>query len=194
MAERSRVAILASGRGSNAAALIYAARLDGCPFDIVLVGGDRPEAPALALARAEGIPVLPLDFKALGKSRFYAELDSALRRAGVDHVALAGFMRILPADFVERWAGRIVNIHPSLLPDHPGLDPHQKVLDSGDRRSGCTVHLVTAEVDGGPILGQVEVAVMPGDTPATLADRILLAEHQLYPRALAAYVTRETGA
>ena len=187
---RTRVAILISGRGSNMAALIYAARAADCPFEIALVTGDRPDAPGLALAAAEGIAILALDAKALGTS-FWNDIQIALDEAAIEMVALAGFMRIIPAQFVARWAGRMVNIHPSLLPRHPGLRSHAAVLAAGEPTTGATVHVVSDEVDAGAILGQVEVAVLPGDTPASLADRVLIAEHQLYPRILAAFVMRE---
>ena len=188
MAERTRVAVLISGRGSNMAALIYAARADDCPFEIALVTGDRAEAPGLDLAAAEGIAVERLAFD---KASYFDRLDALLRDRSIDVVALAGFMRILPPAFVEKWLGRIVNIHPSLLPRHRGLGTHAAVLSAGETTSGCTVHLVTAELDDGPILGRVEVAVLPGDDAAALAERVLIAEHQLYPRALAAFVSRE---
>jgi phosphoribosylglycinamide formyltransferase-1 len=188
MAERTRVAVLISGRGSNMAALIYAARADDCPFEIALVTSDRGDAPGLDLAAAEGIAVERLAFD---KAKFFTSLDTLLRDRSIDVIALAGFTRILPAAFVEKWANRIVNIHPSLLPRHRGLGTHAAVLGAGERVSGCTVHLVTAELDDGPILGQVEVAVLPGDDPAALATRVLIAEHQLYPRVLAEFVARE---
>ena len=189
MAERSRVAVLISGRGSNMAALIYAARADDCCFEVALVTGDKPGAPGLKLAQAEGIPVEPLDAKALG-STYWDKLQEALERADIDLVALAGFMRIIPDHFLARWAGRMVNIHPSLLPKHKGLGTHQACLSSGDKKTGATVHLVTPELDSGGILGQVEVAVLPGDTPETLAERVLIAEHQLYPRILSEFLGR----
>ena len=188
MAERARVAVLISGRGSNMAALLYAARADDCPFDIALVTSDRADAPGLALAAAEGVTVEQLTFD---KSTYFERLDALLSDRAIDVIALAGFMRILPADFVTRWAGRIVNVHPSLLPKHRGLATHAAVLAAGETVTGCTVHLVTAALDDGPILGQVEVAVLPGDTPDTLAARVLIAEHQLYPRTLAAFVSQE---
>ena len=190
MAERARVAILISGRGSNMAALIYAARADGCAYEVALVTGDKPDAPGLTLAAAEGSPTLPLDAKKLGES-YWEVLDSALRDARTDTIALAGFMRILPASFLDRWAGRIVNIHPSLLPRHKGLNTHDEVLSAGEKQTGASVHMVTANIDDGPILGQVEVAVLPGDDAETLATRVLIAEHQLYPRTLAEFVSRE---
>ena len=190
MADRARVAILISARGSNMAALIYAARADDCPYEITLVTGDKPDAPGLALARAEGIDILRLDDKSLGAT-YWKALQDALDAARIDTVALAGFMRIIPAEFVARWAGRMVNIHPSLLPRHPGLRSHDAVLAVGESTTGATVHLVSDQVDSGAILGQVEVAVLPGDTPDSLATRVLIAEHQLYPRILSEFVTRE---
>lgn len=192
MAERARVAILISGRGSNMAALIYAAKAEDCPYEVVLVTGDRAGAPGLDVAEAEGVPVARLDYE--NKTRFFEQLDRQLSVAGADYVALAGFMRILPATFVERWKGRIVNVHPSLLPKYKGLDTHRLAIAAGDEVAGCSVHVVTPELDDGPVLGRTEVAVLPGDTPESLAERVLIAEHQLYPRALAAYVGREQSA
>ena len=191
MPERSRVAILASGRGSNMAALIYAARAADCAYEVVLVTGDRPDAPALALAHAEKIPIVRLPQPTpKDKSQFFEALNAALEDAGIDLIALAGFMRIIPADFVERWQGRILNIHPSLLPKYKGLGTHAAVLAAGDRLTGATVHLVSNELDSGEILGQVEVTVMSGDDAQTLAERVLIAEHQLYPRVLSEYAAR----
>jgi formyltetrahydrofolate-dependent phosphoribosylglycinamide formyltransferase len=172
------------------AALLYASRQPDCPYRIVLVTGDKPEAEGLALAEAEGVTVAPLPaYKP--KADFYAALDKTLAKAGVEQIALAGFMRILPADFIDRWAGRIVNIHPSLLPKYKGLDTHARALEAGDVTVGCSVHEVTAELDDGPVLGQIEVAVLPGDTAETLAGRVLIAEHQLYPATLARFVMRD---
>ena len=191
MRERSRVAILISGRGSNMAALIYASRADDCAYEVALVTGDNPDAPGLALAEAEGIHVLRIERPAAAdKARFFETLSRTLEDAHVDLIALAGFMRILPASFVERWSGRILNIHPSLLPKYKGLGTHAATLAAGDTKTGATVHLVTNELDSGDILGQVEVAVLPGDDPTTLADRVLIAEHQLYPRVLSEYAAR----
>ena len=187
--DKARVAVLISGRGSNMAALIYAARADDCPFEITLVTGDKPDAPGLALAEAEGAAVLRLDARSLGAT-YWKELQKALKNADVEYLALAGFMRIIPAEFVARWDGRLVNIHPSLLPRHRGLKPHEAVLAAGEAVTGATVHLVTPEVDSGENLGQVEVAVLPGDTPQSLAERVLIAEHQLYPRVLGHFVAR----
>ena len=188
MPERSRVAVLISGRGSNMAALIYAARADGCPYEVAVVTGDKPDAPGLALAEAEGVPVARLQSK--DKQALFEELNVVLERAGAELIALAGFMRIIPTWFIDRWSGRILNIHPSLLPKYKGLGSHQACLAAGDKVSGATVHLVTSELDSGEILGQVEVAVLPNDTPETLSERVLIAEHQLYPRILAEYAAR----
>lgn len=190
MAERTRVAILISGRGSNMAALIYAARADDCPYEVALVTGDRPDAPGLSLAAAEGVAITTLDAKALGTA-YWDHLQQELERAAIEVVALAGFMRIIPPDFVARWAGRMINIHPSLLPSHRGLDTHAAVLAAGEKITGATVHQVTADVDSGAILGRVEVAVLPQDDAVMLATRVLIAEHQLYPRILANFVSRE---
>lgn len=189
---KARVAVLISGRGTNMAALLYASRADGCPFEVVLVSGDKPEAEGLTLAEAEGVSVarLATPTKA-SKDQYYRDLDSALRNAGAHYVVLAGFMRILPDAFVEGWAGRMINIHPSLLPKYRGLGTYQAALDAGDKVAGCTVHLVTPELDAGPILGQTQVAILPGDTVDTLSDRVRIAEHQLLPRTLAEFVTRE---
>ena len=192
MAERARVAVLISGQGTNLAALIYAARAGDCPYEIVLVSGDQPDAPGMALAEAEGVAVvrLPSPTKDM-KAQFFSDLNRVLRESSAEFVVLAGFMRILPDAFVAGWAGRMLNVHPSLLPKYRGLHTHAAALDAGDAIAGCTVHLVTAELDGGPILGQCEVAVLPGDTAETLAERVRIAEHQLLPRTLAAYVSRE---
>ncbi|MEG3154648.1 phosphoribosylglycinamide formyltransferase [Sphingomonas sp. RB1R13] len=189
---KARVAVLISGRGTNMAALVYASRAEDCPYEVVLVSGDRPDAEGLALAEAEGVPVtrLPTPTKAT-RDQFYRDLDAALRDSGAHYVVLAGLMRILPDAFVEGWAGRMINIHPSLLPKYRGLGTYQAALDAGDSVAGCTVHLVTPELDAGPVLGQTEVAILPGDTIDTLSNRVRIAEHQLLPRTLADYVTRE---
>ena len=173
------------------AALIYAARAADCTYEVVLVTGDKPDAPALALAEAEGITIARLprpDSK--DKSEFFGALSDALQEADADLIALAGFMRILPEAFVERWQGRILNIHPSLLPKYKGLGTHEAALAAGEKKTGASVHLVTNELDSGDVLGQVEVAILPGDTPQTLAERVLIAEHQLYPRVLSEYAGR----
>lgn len=171
------------------AALIYASRAEDCPYEVALVTGDKPDAPGLEVAGAEGVEVHPLDAKSLGAA-YWEELQRLLENAGIDLVALAGFMRIIPDDFVAKWQGRMVNIHPSLLPNHKGLHSHEACLAAGDRLTGATVHLVTPELDSGDILGQVEVAVLANDTADTLAERVLVAEHQLYPRVVSQYLGR----
>ena len=189
---KARVGVLISGRGSNMAALVYAAKLADCPFEIVLVAANDPDASGLKLAQAEGIPTFAASHKGLKRAEFDAVIDGELRKAGADYVALAGYMRIMSTGFVEGWAGRMLNIHPSLLPKYKGLDTHQRALDAGDTVVGCSVHVVTPELDDGPVLDRIEVAVQPGDTADDLAARILIAEHQLYPRVLARFVTAET--
>jgi len=189
MADTARVAVLISGRGSNMAALIYAARASDCPYHVALVTGDQPAAPGLALAEAEGVPIKRLEFK---KNTFFQALHTSLCDQDIDVIALAGFMRILPPAFLESWNGRIVNIHPSLLPRHRGLNTHRAVLAAGERLTGCTVHEVTAALDDGPILDWTEVAVLPGDTVQSLDERVRIAEHQLYPRLLAEFCTRRS--
>jgi phosphoribosylglycinamide formyltransferase-1 len=184
---RVRVAVLCSGRGSNMAALINAAKAPDYPAEIVLVLSDKADAPALDLARAQGVAALAIAAKPFGRDRaaHEAALDEALSAADVQIVCLAGYMRLLTPFLVGRWQGRILNIHPSLLPAHPGLDTHARVLAAGEARHGCTVHLVTEGMDEGPILAQAEVPVLPGDTAETLAARVLVQEHRLYPLALA---------
>ncbi len=189
MPERARLGILISGTGSNMAALLYASRLPDAPYEVVLVASNNPAAPGLALAAAEGIATFARDHRGVPRAAFDEGIDAELGRVGVTHVALAGYMRLLSDAFVAKWAGRMVNIHPSLLPAHKGTRVHEAVLAAGDAVTGATAHLVTADLDAGPILGQVRVAVVPGDTPATLAARVLHAEHQLYPRVVADLVT-----
>ena len=191
MPERSRVAVLISGRGSNMAALIYASRADDCPYEVALVTGDNPGAPGLILAEAEGVSVARLQAPASkDKPRFFDDLHEILEKEDIDLIALAGFMRIIPEDFLAKWEGRMVNIHPSLLPKHKGLKTHEACLTAGEKTTGATVHLVTPDLDSGEVLGQVEVAVLPGDTPESLADRVLIAEHQLYPQVLSRFLSR----
>jgi len=173
------------------AALIYAARAADCAYQVVLVTGDTPDAPGFDVAEAEGVAVVRLPRPTpTDKSQFFEALNTTLEKAEVDLIALAGFMRILPANFVDRWHGQVLNIHPSLLPKYKGLGTHEAVLEAGDASTGVTVHLVTNELDSGEILGQVEVAVLPGDDSRTLAARVLIAEHQLYPRVLSEYAAR----
>jgi len=191
---RKRLGILISGRGSNMEALLKAALDTAWPCEPVLVLSNRPDAGGLDKARSYGVPTAAVDHKIYGKDReaFEQAVDAELRKAGVELVALAGFMRVLTPWFVNTWAGRLINIHPSLLPLYPGVDTHQRCLDAGDNVHGCTVHQVTAGVDEGPVIGSAEVDVMAGDTPETLAARVLKAEHLLYPRCLAA-VARKSG-
>jgi phosphoribosylglycinamide formyltransferase 1 len=188
---KARTAVLISGRGSNMAALIYAAKAHDCPFEIVLVASNNPDAAGLKLAQAEGIATFAESHKGMKRADFDDIIDAEVRRAGADYIALAGYMRLLSPEFVAKWHERMLNIHPSLLPEYKGLDTHERALADGVSVSGCSVHLVTAALDDGPVLGQTEVAVISGDTPDTLADRILIAEHQLYARVLSAYVARE---
>lgn len=184
-----RVAVLISGAGSNMAALITAARAPNAPFQIVLVLSNRPDAAGIAHAQAAGVPTAVIDHRPFGKDREAHEraVDAALQAHDVQIVALAGYMRLLTPWLVERWDGRMLNIHPSLLPLYPGLDTHARALAAGDVEAGCTVHLVTEGVDEGPILAQARVPVAPDDTPQSLAERVLDAEHRLYPDALAAF-------
>lgn len=157
-------------------------------YSVVLVASDNPDAPGLAWAREQGLPTFALSPKGIGKAAFEAQLDAALREAGVEVIALAGYMRLLSDGFVARWRGRIVNIHPSLLPRHKGLNTHARALAAGDAEAGCSVHLVTEELDGGAVLGQARVPILPGDTPDLLATRLLATEHALYPRVLKEFV------
>jgi phosphoribosylglycinamide formyltransferase-1 len=187
MTGRVRTAILISGRGSNMMALLAAARRPSYPAGIVLVLSDRSDAAGLSAAREAGVAAEAIDFCSFhGKPAFEAALDARLRAAGVELVCLAGFMRILSADFVDRWEGRILNIHPSLLPDLRGLHTHERALAAGRAEHGCTVHLVSAELDAGPIVAQARVPILPDDDSETLAARVLAEEHRTYPEALAA--------
>ena len=193
---RTKVGILISGRGSNMEALIEAARAPGYPGEIALVASNNPDAAGLAVARSAGVATAAIDHRPFGKDREAHEraVDAALRAAGVEIVALAGYMRVLTPFLVEAWAGRMINIHPSLLPAFPGLHTHARALAGGVRFHGCTVHLVTAGVDEGPILGQAEVEILPGETEESLAARVLLKEHQLYPRCLAELIAKQAKA
>lgn len=186
MHDPKRVAILISGRGSNMRALVEKAR----DYEVVLVASNKPHAEGLDWARAQGLPTWARDSKGVAKAEFDAALSAALEDHRVGTIALAGFMRILSAEFVEKWSGRIVNIHPSLLPKYRGLDTHSRAIEAGDKVSGCSVHLVTEELDAGDVLGQAEVRIEPGDTPASLERRILAAEHELYPKVLNEFVRR----
>lgn len=171
-------------------ALVDAARQPDCPYTIALVASDKPDAPGLGWARDRGLASWALSPKGIGKPAYEAALDTALIEAGVEIIALAGYMRLLSDDFVARWRGRIINIHPSLLPKYKGLDTHARAIEAGDPVAGCSVHLVTEELDGGTVLGQASVPIRAGDTPHTLADRVLAEEHRLYPRVLADFAAR----
>ncbi len=188
MPDKAPVAVLISGSGTNMAALLYASRADDCPYRIVLVASNNPDAGGLKLAEAEGVPTFALPHKGLAREDHDAAMDAAIRASGAQWVALAGYMRILTPGFVSGWEGRMVNIHPSLLPKYKGLHTHERALEAGDSHGGCTVHLVTAELDDGPVLGQTPVAIIPGDSADSLAARVLIAEHQLYSRCLASLV------
>lgn len=188
---KARTAILISGRGSNMMALVEAARAADYPAEIVCVLSNRADAKGLEFAAAQGIATKVLDHKAYPTREAYdAAIDAYLRSMKVEAIALAGFMRVLSADFIAGWDGRILNIHPSLLPAYKGLHTHERALADGAKLAGCSVHLVTPELDGGPVLLQAEVPVLPGDTPDTLAQRVLVEEHRIYPQALAWLATR----
>lgn len=179
-----RVAILISGGGSNMVRLVESMAGDH-PARAVLVLSNRPDAGGLAKAKSLGVDTAVVDHRAFdSREAFEAELDAALRAANPDLICLAGFMRILTPGFVGRWAGKILNVHPSLLPKYPGLNTHARAIEAGDAAAGVSVHIVTEELDAGPILGQASVPVKPGDTPDALAARVLKAEHVLYPTVL----------
>ena len=183
---RKRVAILISGRGSNMSALIEAAKAPDYPAEIVGVFSNKLDAPGLDFARANGIPTVTVSHKDFAsREEFDAVIDETLADWQTDYVCLAGYMRIFSKGFAQKWTGRMLNIHPSLLPLHKGLKPQQQALDAGDAESGCTVHWVIPDLDDGPTILQARVPVEPGDTADTLAARILVEEHRAYPRALA---------
>jgi phosphoribosylglycinamide formyltransferase 1 len=184
---RLNLAILISGRGSNMEALLKAAAAPDYPARPVLVLSNRPDALGLETALAAGVQAIAIDHKAYGKDReaFERAMDAALIGAGTEIIALAGFMRVLTPWFVNRWQGRMVNIHPSLLPKYKGLDTHQRAIDAGDTEAGATVHWVSPGVDDGEIIQQASLPILPGDTAETLAARLLPVEHELYPAALA---------
>jgi phosphoribosylglycinamide formyltransferase-1 len=183
--KRKRLGLLISGRGSNMAAILAAAGPD-YTAEPVLVLSNRADAAGLGVAAARGVPIAVVESRAFKGDRagFEAAMEAALAKHSVEIIALAGFMRVLTPDFVRRWEGRLINIHPSLLPAFPGLDTHARALAAGVRLHGCTVHLVTAGVDEGPIIAQASVPVLPDDTEASLAARVLAAEHKIYPAAL----------
>lgn len=183
---KTKIAVLISGRGSNMQAIIEAAKAEDYPAEIVLVASNKPNAPGLAVAEAAGIDTEVLDHRDYeSREDFEQALDTLIRLYGARIVCLAGFMRILTPFFTEKWRDLLINIHPSLLPAFKGLHTHERALEAGVRLHGCTVHYVRPEMDDGPIIGQAAVPVLHGDTPDTLAARVLEAEHQLYPQCIA---------
>jgi phosphoribosylglycinamide formyltransferase-1 len=182
-----RLAILISGRGTNMEAILRAAEADDYPARPILVLSNRPDAQGLETAANAGLSAVSVDHKAYGKDResFERALQSVLIEHQIEMVVLAGFMRILTPWFVSQWTGRMINIHPSLLPKYPGLHTHQRALDAGDAEAGCSVHWVTEGVDEGGVIAQARVSVLANDTADTLADRVLGEEHKLYPKAVA---------
>lgn len=185
MSGKTPIAVLISGRGSNLQCLIDACAAEDYPARIVAVISNRPDAYGLERAREAGITAIAIDHKAYEtRENFEAALDATLREAGAEFVCLAGFMRILTEGFVNAWKGRMINIHPSLLPKFKGVDTHARAIEAGESEHGCTVHWVTPGMDEGPVIAQARVPVLPGDTPETLAARVLVEEHRLYPEAL----------
>jgi len=185
-ADPKRVAVLVSGRGSNLKALIDHAS----GYEVVLVASNKPQAHALNVARAAGLPTWTCEGRGVAREQYDAMLSRSLDDHRVGTIALAGYMQLLSPQFVERWRGRIVNIHPSLLPKYRGLNTHERALAAGDCVTGCTVHVVTEELDSGEILAQTTVAIEANDDVTALSERVLLAEHALYPATLAAFVRR----
>ncbi len=183
---RLRLGILISGRGSNMVALVEAAQAADYPAEPVLVLSNQPHADGLNLARARGIEAIAVDHRPFSGDRAAHEraLDDHLQARGVDVIALAGYMRVLTPWFVRRWQGRMVNIHPSLLPKYPGLNTHARAIEAGETEAGCSVHWVSDGVDTGEVIAQARIPIRPGDTAAALAQRLLPAEHRLYPEAL----------
>jgi len=190
---KAKVAVLISGTGTNMAALLFASKLPSCPYEIILVASNNPDAEGLKIAAAEGIPTFTKSHIGLDRVAHDAIMHDAIAEAGATYVALAGYMRVLSTEFVAKWDGRMLNIHPSLLPKYKGLHTHQRAIEAKDPVAGTSVHLVTAELDDGPVLGQMEVAILPSDTADTLANRVKMAEYQLYPRTLADFVARDTN-
>ncbi len=194
MADKVRVAVLISGRGSNMLALSeYKRRDPGRAYDIVLVASNVPEARGLVLAKRLRLKTWAVSHKGMDRREFDLKLDAALREQQVELVALAGYMRLLSSEFVARWPDRILNVHPSLLPLHKGLDTHRRALVAGDEYAGCSVHLVTDDLDSGPVLAQAKVRILPRDDPDSLGARVLEAEHAIYPMALEEYARALRG-
>lgn len=186
MRDPKRVGILISGRGSNMRALVDKAN----GYEVALVASNKPDAAGIQWAQTRGLRTWAKDSKGIGKEQFDRELSDVLDEHRIGTIALAGFMRILSPWFVNHWSGRILNIHPSLLPKYRGLDTHHRAIEAGDAVSGCSVHVVTEELDAGDVLGQSEVTIGPNETPASLEARVLAAEHDLYPRILSEFVQR----
>jgi phosphoribosylglycinamide formyltransferase-1 len=186
MRDPKRVAVLISGRGSNMRALVEGSG----GYDVSLVASNKLDADGLTWARSHGIATWSSESKGVDKEQYDRLLSAALDQHGVGTIALAGFMRILSPWFVAEWRDRIVNIHPSLLPKYRGLDTHKRAIEAGDANAGCSVHLVTEELDAGGVLGRTEIPILFGDTPASLEKRVLAAEHRLYPRILSEFVNR----
>jgi phosphoribosylglycinamide formyltransferase 1 len=183
---RKRVAVLISGRGSNMAALVEAAKAADYPAEIALVASNKPEAAGLALAREQGIVTFAVSHKGFpDRESFDRIIHQKLQESRIDLIALAGFMRVLSPWFCRQWEGRLINIHPSLLPKFKGVDTHRRALEAGETEHGCTVHFVTPELDDGPAILQARVPVLPGDNETSLAARVLREEHRIYPLALA---------
>lgn len=191
MPEKAKVAVMLSGTGTTMSSLLFHSRLPDCPYEIVLVATNVLGARGLRIAEAEGIPTFAHDHRGMERVAHEAIMDSALRGAGAEYIALAGYMRVLTEDFVDKWSGRMLNTHPSLLPKFRGLHTHERAIEAGESHGGCSVHVVTPELDAGPLLGQIAVRILPDDTAESLSQRVLMAEYQLYPRMLADYVQRE---
>lgn len=190
MADRVRVGVLVSGRGTNMVALSEYKRREARSYDLALVASNVPEARGLVVARRLGVPTWTKSHKGMEREEFDHLLDLALREADVELVALAGYMQLLSSEFIDKWKGRILNVHPSLLPAYKGLDTHRRALEAGEVWVGCSVHLVTDELDGGPVLAQARVRVRERETAEMLADRVLKEEHRLYPETLDAFAAR----
>lgn len=189
MRAMKNIVILISGRGSNMEAVVHAAKAEQWPARIAAVISNKADAKGLEFAAANGIPTAVVSNKDYAsREEFDAALQETIDRFAPDLVVLAGFMRILTAPFVEHYAGRMLNIHPSLLPLYPGLHTHQAAIDAGDKRHGATVHFVTAELDHGPVVAMAEIDILPGDTPDTLSARLLVQEHKLYPHAIRLFI------
>lgn len=188
----AKIAVLISGEGTNMAALLYASRIAPAAYEIVLVASNQPSAPGLKLAEAEGIATFAHSHAGFSRADHDCLMEAAIESAGAEYIVLAGYMRILSEEFVARWEGRILNVHPSLLPKYRGLGTHARALAAGDSHTGVSVHLVSAELDAGEVLGRLAVPIRTGDTAETLAIRTRFAEHQLYSRVLGEYIANHS--